>query len=509
MILKDFTTKSKTTKPLLLFLLAVVVFFALRLPSITRIPVFVDEAIYIRWSQVMRNEPSLRFLPLSDGKQPLFMWATMPSLKIFHDPLVAGRMVSVFAGLLSFAAIAFLVYIVTNNLFLAALSTLIYALLPFSVFFDRLALADSLLSAFGLWSLGLGILLVKKTRLDLALLLGFALGFGLITKSPAIFFYLWQPFLFLAFFDFKSTQVKKRLLKLLGAWLVALIISQGIYNILRLGTNFNLIGTRNQDYLFSVSEVIRHPLNPLVGNLKTTANWIWYLLTPPLILCLLFSLLGRHKKASFWVVLLCLVTLFVQAFVAKVYTSRYILFATTPLLLPIAFGLSDLADRFDNKKIWLYLIIITWPVTLSFLFIAKPTSANLPFDMRSGYLEEWTAGWGQKEIANYLLTSRPPARKIIVGADGFFGTLPDGLQIYTQGDPNITVIGGSPNLTSLPDSLTNSLKDKNNLVYLVANASRVHLSAADLDRLVLISKFDKSTRFDGTHESLLFFQVVR
>ena len=73
-------------------------YFLLRVPNLTKIPVFVDEAIYIRWAQVMQNEPTLRFLPLSDGKQPLFMWLIIPALKVFSDPLVAGRMVSVLAG---------------------------------------------------------------------------------------------------------------------------------------------------------------------------------------------------------------------------------------------------------------------------------------------------------------------------------------------------------------------------------------------------------------------------
>src|SRR3989344_1722286 len=71
----------------------------LRTYNIFSIPIFADEAIYIRWAQVMRAEPSLRFLPLSDGKQPLFMWVVIPFLKILKDPLLAGRTVSMFTGL--------------------------------------------------------------------------------------------------------------------------------------------------------------------------------------------------------------------------------------------------------------------------------------------------------------------------------------------------------------------------------------------------------------------------
>jgi len=78
-----------------------ILLFALliRLYHLTLIPVFVDEAIYIRWAQVMGAEPTLRFLPLSDGKQPLFMWFLMFYIKYLADPLFAGRILSVISGI--------------------------------------------------------------------------------------------------------------------------------------------------------------------------------------------------------------------------------------------------------------------------------------------------------------------------------------------------------------------------------------------------------------------------
>src|SRR3990167_7485247 len=87
----------------------------LRLSSLTYVPVFVDEAIYIRLSQVMRAEPTLRFLPLSDGKQPLFMWLTIPLLKIFSDPLFAGRLTSVSSGMAILIGIFLLSYSLFKN----------------------------------------------------------------------------------------------------------------------------------------------------------------------------------------------------------------------------------------------------------------------------------------------------------------------------------------------------------------------------------------------------------
>src|SRR3972149_11722364 len=89
------------SKVLILLFAILLISFVLRLVKIFigQQPIFADEAIYVRWAQVMKAEPTLRFMPLSDGKQPLFMWLTIPFLKIFNDPLVAGRLTSVAAGL--------------------------------------------------------------------------------------------------------------------------------------------------------------------------------------------------------------------------------------------------------------------------------------------------------------------------------------------------------------------------------------------------------------------------
>src|SRR5947207_1977931 len=86
--------------PAILGLGAILVFaFAIRIYHLTILPVFADEAIYIRWSQVMGAEATLRFLPLSDGKQPLYMWVLMFIVRRFSDPLFISRLLSIVSGL--------------------------------------------------------------------------------------------------------------------------------------------------------------------------------------------------------------------------------------------------------------------------------------------------------------------------------------------------------------------------------------------------------------------------
>ena len=94
---KKIFTEWKWTIVALILILAVGL--GLRITSLTILPIFVDEAIYVRWAQVMAHEPTLRFLPLSDGKQPLYMWVLMFLIKYFSDPLFIGRLVSVIMGL--------------------------------------------------------------------------------------------------------------------------------------------------------------------------------------------------------------------------------------------------------------------------------------------------------------------------------------------------------------------------------------------------------------------------
>jgi len=163
-------------------------FLFTRFFHLTSFPIFADEAIYIRWAQVMRAEPSLRFLPLSVGSPPFFIWTIMPFLKIIADPLFAGRLLSVFCGFGSMLGLFIASLLLFNNKRLAYFSAMFYIVAPYFVFSERLALIDSMLSLQGIWLAVLVILLAKKPRLDLSIIAGVILGISLMTKSFAVFF---------------------------------------------------------------------------------------------------------------------------------------------------------------------------------------------------------------------------------------------------------------------------------------------------------------------------------
>lgn len=491
---------------LLIFLLALV----LRVYRLgVSFPVFVDEAIYIRWAQVMRAEETLRFLPLSDGKQPLFMWVVIPFLKLVNDPLVAGRLVSVLSGIGTVGLIGLISWFLFRSFRVAFLAAFLVATSPFLVFFDRKALVDSFLSFWGAAVLLLGILLSREPRLDLALLTGMALGGAWLTKSPGQLFFLLLPTVFLSNrSNLTNLTDKTYLVKLFASFVIAWVVGFGLYNILRLGPNFHLIGARNLDYVYSLSEVIKHPTQPLFTNLAAAFQWLLVLLPWPVFLAAAFGLVMTFLSVPLTGLLLALwgiAPIVFQAAIGKVFTARYILFSIPTILLLAAYGISRIGMRSKAVRLAAVLFLAVPILWTSGLLVIAPERAPLPRNERHGYLEEWTSGVGLREIAEYL-KARPGNTQILVGTEGFFGTTPDGLQIYLEGRKNIRVVGLAFPINEVPGSLKSALKD--NEVYLVVNKSRFAISDPASEGLTLVASYDRPARPDGTFDTLLFLRLM-
>src|SRR5437016_6916088 len=107
-------------------------YFFLRFYHILSLPIFTDEAIYVRWSQIAKQDANWRFISLTDGKQPMYVWVAMVFLKFFKDPLVAGRMVSVMTGLVSMVGLYFVGREAFKNPKIGLITSLLYLVYPFA-----------------------------------------------------------------------------------------------------------------------------------------------------------------------------------------------------------------------------------------------------------------------------------------------------------------------------------------------------------------------------------------
>lgn len=494
----------KNKLPLIILFFLSILYFALRLPNLTLQPIFADEAIYIRWAQVMKAEPTLRFLPLSDGKTPLFMWTLMPLFKIFPDPLFAGRILSIFSGFVTFLGAIFLGWKFFGKT-TAAWSGFLIVVTPMIVFFDRMALVDSMLSAFSMWALIFSLLLIKNPRLDLSLILGFILGGGYLTKTPGMFNFLSIPAVFFIF-NLSKTNLSRRLFKTIGLFLISILIGLFIYNLLRLGPGFSSLSLRNQDYIFSVSELLPRPLDPFIPHFNDLVDWLPKIITIPILMLILSGIalsIVLRNRAALAVCAWALIPLLIEMTFLRTFTARYILFSIPPLLTVAAWVISEIDSKLKMKsliKILIFLLLLLPQATyFNYYSLTDPSKAPLPKSERRGYLEDWTAGYGLGEIAEYL-RSQAGKGEIIVGTQGAFGTLPEGLQIYLDKNLNVKI---APSNKDFPRDLRRSAKHVP--TFYVANTQNL---ASFEKGFELIKDYPKPEGFKKPPMSILLFKVL-
>ncbi|MCJ7826153.1 glycosyltransferase family 39 protein [Patescibacteria group bacterium] len=443
-----------------LFLLSCIYLIS-RLINITALPIFTDEAIYIRWAQIGGRDASWRFISLTDGKQPLFTWAMMVSLRLFSDPLFAGRIVSVISGLFGMIGMYFLGAEIFKNKRIGLIGSFLYFIFPFALFYDRLALYDSLVSALSVWNLYLAILLVRRVSLDIALIFGLTLGVGMLNKTSAFFSLYLLPFtLFL--FDWKTKRSGIRLLWWVSLALISAVLSQLVYSILRLSPYFYIIAQKDTIFVYPFTQWITHPFQFFIGNLRGMFDWLVGYMTWPVFGLSIASLIFfqtriREKLLLFtwWFLPFAALSLF-----GRVLYPRFILFMIMPLLIMSAWTIDVLVSAIKNQWLRCVLVgLIFWQsMFISYSIISNIKTARIPKSELGQYINDWPSGWGIPEIVTFLKDESVKG-KVSVFTEGTFGLLPYAFEIYLGDNKNIDIHGIWPVPTEIPMDVLQSAKD--------------------------------------------------
>ncbi|OGG14678.1 hypothetical protein A2875_04960 [Candidatus Gottesmanbacteria bacterium RIFCSPHIGHO2_01_FULL_46_14] len=457
----------------LFFTILLIVLFAAfyavtRLVNLTQIPIFTDEAIYIRWSQIGAQDANWRFISLVDGKQPLFTWVVMVLFRLIPaDPLFVGRFASVIAGAASMAGIWVLSYEIFKRKEVAWTSALLYLISPFALVYDRMALYDSLVATFFIWNLYLAIRLARSPRLDIALIFGMTLGAGMLNKTSG-FLSLYLIPTTLLLFDWNSP---KRITRWIGFVLIAAIISQLLYSVLRLSPFFHMVAQKDTVFVYSFSEWIIHPTQHLEGNLRGLFDWLITYLTWPIFFAAIAPAMEPKFRKEFLVLYAwCLVPLVGLAAAGRVLYPRFVLFLAMPLLIAAAVTIVWLFEKITNR-VWravLFIGLFAPSLIAVYYLLFNPLYAPIAQADRGQYISDWPAGWGIREV-NALLLEQSQNQHITVFTEGTFGLLPYAIEMYLVDRPNITIVGIWPLPEKMPDSIVEKIREEP--TYLVANQS--------------------------------------
>lgn len=172
---------------LLLAALIVAGGMALRIAALTDMPLYLDEATYTWWAQLISTEPG-HFFAGFEHERPLFPLVLALFRPTGPESPFLGRMVSVFAGVIGVAGSIGLSRLLAGRR-AGLLAGVLYAALPLAIFHERQALVDPLMSALSLLALIVMVWLARHPRWYGGLLLGGLLGAATLAKISAITFF--------------------------------------------------------------------------------------------------------------------------------------------------------------------------------------------------------------------------------------------------------------------------------------------------------------------------------
>ena len=475
------------------FWLVIGLYLAFHLYKLTKLPVFADEAIYIRWAQLIIDDPQqYLFFPLNDGKTPLFIWFLVPFQFIFSDQLFAGRFLSVLVGLVQLVVIQKIIKKVGGSQ-LAQLAGLILTLiLPFWFFHHRMALMDSLLSLFLSisWLFALDEQRHGSRRwlsyqhLKSFLFSGLFFGLALLTKIPALLF---VPSLVITVFIQTKKPQSQPIHRLADA---CLTIGVGllVFASLKLHPAFAQLFSRGSDFLFTPEEIItqqewRTVLTQLPKHLLAISK---YLTWPILVLSLVPLARDKQRLAAVshlsWLFFAAPIFL-----LGKVVYPRYLLPVSIMLTVLSAIGIEILREEITQLAKKSFNRILLTSTLIGLVFAACLNSSRFitaqyfnpgetPFVQidQTQYLQEWSAGYGVKPTQE-LISTLAKDKKVLVITEGYFGTLPDGLLLYfhRRNVEGIYITGMGQPIGSFSQKLRD-LSQKYDQVLLVANSHRIN-----------------------------------
>lgn len=447
--------------------LGLVYLFALwlRVNNLSSLPIFTDEAIYLRWAADIWDQRTFvsLFIPImDDGKQPLHIWLAMLAMRLFEDPLIGGRMVSVVAGVASCFGVGMAGRWLAGSS-AGLIAALLYAVVPFTLVFDRMALADSLLNAASIWAFALSIFVASRASdrrwaVVAGLGAGLALGAALWTKLTALFI-VPVPALCLLLVG-RPARRSDAAIGVAAGYGVLGFMAFLLTQVPDAENQLKLV----QTHAFSPTDLGSRPIGSLPVNTWVTRageywSWIELYLPAPLHWIALAGIpwgLWRRTRptlllAGTWAV----VVIPSVVFASLAFTTRYVVHSVFPLLILAAIllawttewiltwlGQQRLVACRPAAAILLSGSLVAAVVARSILFdldfTRDPRSVTLAATDRGQYVEGWPSGYGFAEALELVVTRAGAlGGTVFVISDHFQGLPRDGLSLYLRGLPGV------------------------------------------------------------------------
>lgn len=417
-----------------------------RAHDIMALAVFVDESLHILRAQMVFdfNDATASILP---GKLLLYYY-----LGLFDPQNVGGAWLSREAIALLALLGAALTFALARQLFhrwsISLLAAILYALSPFMLFFERMALSDTFAMIFGLSLAIVSLKLACQPNRKNSILVGLLFGLALLAKLIALPWIL-LPFLALRLWGQANVRQLWNKAVIIGIAAAVPMLPSAFYVVYQEAAqieNKQEVVTTN---LFVPESQSR--IEQISHNLDIYTEAVWTMLTPPLlflILCLTFWQIRGRPKAIFY---LLSITFLVWGFIVLTSaqpSTRYLVLGIPPLLIIGAVGLDDLWQKFRSSPQIIYRVaapaailatLISGMLGIRFLFDGwnAPTELTLADRDIWEYFENTATGYGLREAAADLPNLSPlHSEDSTIRVAGFVGACHT-LRLYLPADSNV------------------------------------------------------------------------
>jgi hypothetical protein len=390
------------------------------------LPAFEDEGSQLRW--VWRSIEAREWLqPLGEGK-PLEAWPMVPLLRLGGQPLAAIRALHVLVGMLGAVLTYRLALRLDAQRWSAWLTGALFAICPFVVYLQRLALADILLCTAGAWVLLSSIRVVESPTWRNAAGLAAGLVLAAFCKFPVGFVFLISvP---LALLLMPALQ-RRHLLQ--WPYLARLLTAHAPVALLTLAVTVTAVlrWQHGQSPGFGLQDLLGiglgHYHNIGAGSGGSRPGLLRELTAQLSVPVTAIGLLGLAVSALLgdwrqrWLIASGALPMLAIGLLAEFWYSRYLLFTFPPLIIAAVCGwrmLSLHAGRWRRPcEMGALAICAGFMGHQSALIILDPAAASWsPLD-RSQYFEGPGSGYGYPEAARFIL-AEPQAPAIIYSLDG-------------------------------------------------------------------------------------------
>jgi 4-amino-4-deoxy-L-arabinose transferase-like glycosyltransferase len=432
------------------------VYAATRLAVLWRFPPFIDESAYAMWAQRVHDGVNDRFVALAYGKLPLPSWLGSAFVFAGIEPLAAVRLVSFFAGLGSLVLAAVLAGRLGGR-YAAIAAAALWIILPLTFVHDVIGVFEPLVTVLLALSLYLQIRLAERPTYGIALLLGLAMGAGLLTKETGLVALLLFP-ASLIVFDWRRDGLTRRLVTWAGYALTALALTGVIYLVLTLSELWDDYATARDSLGASrgLGAGLSHPLRWFNAVWPGYRTELLGFLTIPIILVIIagivVAVLRFRRLALLYLLWIVAPLVIVVLFLANPF-SRYLV-PVAPLLTvfggyALALGAAALRERVrmpDRRRVVAAaaaVVVVILAAIFDVRVLVNPDTAPYPGLAREEYASGWAAGTGFDGLADEL-RGRAAGRPILIA---WFAGYTEALPLLLRHDPEIQVVRADPGKT--------------------------------------------------------------